>query len=85
METQRKYFIGGNWKSNGTLSSIRELIDGTLKKLDFNTDRVRMFTFPIHHILEVVVAPVSIHLTTVQEALKDTKVEVAAQNSSATL
>ncbi len=41
--TQRKYFIGGNWKSNGTHASIKELLENTVNKLEFNRDKVGNF------------------------------------------
>ena len=69
---KRKYIIGGNWKCNGTLSSINTLVNDTLNKAEFDTGKV-----------EVVVAPVSIHIATVKALVKDT-VKVAAQNMSQT-
>src|SRR4051794_16918266 len=65
----RRYLIGGNWKSNGTLSSNRQLIDA-LNKLQVpdNTD--------------VVIAPVYIHIPSVQQQLSNRSIQVSAQNCS---
>lgn len=40
MEAQRKYFVGGNWKCNGTLAFAKELVEGTLNKVEYNHDKV---------------------------------------------
>ncbi len=40
MESQRQYFVGGNWKCNGTVSFTKEMIEGTLNKVEFNQDKV---------------------------------------------
>lgn len=69
---QRKFIIGGNWKCNGTVQSIKDLITGTLNKSDFNEDAV-----------EVIVAPISIHIASVK-ALLNQKIKTAAQNMSDT-
>lgn len=45
MESSRKYFVGGNWKSNGTLASVKELVEGTLNKAEYNKDRVGKIQF----------------------------------------
>lgn len=64
----RKFFVGGNWKMNGTLESGKQLIQ-TLKsaKLDSN--------------VEVVIAPPAIHLLLSQEALSGTNIAVSGQNA----
>ena len=33
-------FIGGNWKCNGTLAFAKDLVEGTLNKVEYNHDRV---------------------------------------------
>ena len=64
--------IGGNWKSNGTLKSVKELITNVLNKADFDSSKV-----------EVVVAPISMHISTVQPLLNE-NIQVACQNMGAT-
>ncbi|PWN23220.1 Triosephosphate isomerase [Microstroma glucosiphilum] len=68
MSADRKFFVGGNWKMNGTIESGKKLVE-TIKsaKLDSN--------------VEVVVAPPALHLLPVQEALKGTQIQVAGQNA----
>ncbi|KAI9293366.1 triosephosphate isomerase [Neoconidiobolus thromboides FSU 785] len=63
----RKFFIGGNWKMNGTQSSNAELIE-ILKNIDFDQQQT-----------EVVVSPISLHLTQVRKELPES-IGVAAQN-----
>ncbi|SPO26777.1 probable TPI1 - triose-phosphate isomerase [Ustilago trichophora] len=64
----RTFFVGGNWKMNGSLESTKQLTQTlTQAKLDSN--------------VEVVVAPPALHLLTVQEQLKGSKVAVSAQNA----
>jgi len=62
----RKFFVGGNWKCNGTRSTNAELI-AALNAAQTVAD------------IEVVVAPVAIHLESVRAALRK-DFEVAAQN-----
>ncbi len=69
---QRKYIVGGNWKSNGTVDFVRNLCQETLNKMAFDEARV-----------EVVVAPISIHIAPTK-AMLDGRVKVCAQNISAT-
>lgn len=71
-QIQRKLIIGGNWKCNGTIQSTKDLVNDVLNKAQFDTDKV-----------EVVVAPISIHIASVK-ALLDSKIKVACQNMSGT-
>ena len=66
--SSRTYFVGGNWKCNGTKASVETLCKD-LSKIDTKG-------------VDVIVAPISLHLLTVQNALKNMK--VSAQNVSAT-
>ena len=68
----RKMIIGGNWKCNGTVQSIKTLVNEVLNKADFDSEK-----------LEVVVCPISIHIASVKALLND-KVKVACQNMSHT-
>ena len=70
MEGSKKYIIGGNWKSNGTVQSIKDLVKNILNTAQFNPDK-----------LEIVVAPISIHIASVK-AMINSKISVAAQNMS---
>lgn len=67
LEMVRKFFVGGNWKSNGTVESVDKLVAG-LNGSDFSIDDV-----------EAVVSPTFIHLGNVKQNL-DKRFEVAAQN-----
>ncbi|OAA48231.1 Triosephosphate isomerase [Beauveria brongniartii RCEF 3172] len=62
----RKFFVGGNFKMNGSVSSIKEIVANLNKaKLDPS--------------VEVVVSPSAIHLVLVRDSLRP-EVGVAAQN-----
>ncbi|KAI1504227.1 triose-phosphate isomerase-like protein [Biscogniauxia marginata] len=62
----RKFFVGGNFKMNGTISSIKEIVDNLNKaQLDPNT--------------ETVIAPPALYLLLVRELAKK-EIGVAAQN-----
>ncbi|ORZ39014.1 triose phosphate isomerase [Catenaria anguillulae PL171] len=63
----RKFFVGGNWKLNGTLAANKALVD-TLNSAAIPTDKV-----------EVVVAPPAIYLESVRKQLAPA-MGVAAQN-----
>lgn len=60
------FFVGGNWKSNGTLQTVEDLV-GALNKQPVPAD------------VEVVVAPVFLHLPYVLQSIHP-KYQVAAQN-----
>lgn len=62
----RKFFVGGNFKMNGSISSIKEIIDNLNKAV-------------LDAQVEVVVAPPALYLLLVRECLR-AGIEVAAQN-----
>jgi triosephosphate isomerase len=68
----RRYLVGGNWKSNGTLEFAKTFPKEVLNNLKFDPKRV-----------EVVVAPTALHVTTVL-ANTSNNVQVATQNLSLT-
>ena len=70
MEGARKYIIGGNWKCNGSVEKNRTLINDVINKLEFDSEKV-----------EVIVAPVSLHIAMAKVMLQD-NVKVSAQNIS---
>lgn len=71
MQDSRKYIIGGNWKSNGSVDFVRQLCTETLNNMKFDSSK-----------LEVIVAPVFIHVASAKAMLNES-VSVAAQNLSA--
>uniref|UniRef100_A0A5B6ZYZ4 Triosephosphate isomerase n=1 Tax=Davidia involucrata TaxID=16924 RepID=A0A5B6ZYZ4_DAVIN len=62
-----KFFVGGNWKCNGTKDSISQLV------LDLNSAKLEAD-------VDVVVAPPFIYIDQVKNSLSD-RIEIAAQNS----
>lgn len=71
----RTAFVGGNWKCNGTKASTQELAGDLATGLS-----------GLGGAVDVVVAPSTIHLSTVQDAVaaSNGQVQVAAQNASLT-
>lgn len=69
----RRFLVGGNWKSNGTMKFASEFPQTVLNGLKFNPAKV-----------DVVVAPTAIHLAAVRSALTNPNVHVATQNISLT-
>jgi len=67
----RRYLIGGNWKCNGSVDFAKKFPTEVLKPLSFDPKRV-----------EVVVAPSTVHIPTVQSVLAGTNVQLSTQNSS---
>jgi triosephosphate isomerase len=63
-----KFFVGGNWKCNGTLESVKKLVT------DLNSADI-----PSESDLEVVIAPTFVHLDYVKNNIKP-RYQVAAQN-----
>eukprot|EP00798_Chlamydomonas_sp_ICE-L_P001705 gene1705-33110_t len=68
--SKAKFLVGGNWKCNGTRSSVKELVDG-LNAGAASIDESKV---------DVVVAPTYIHLDMVSKSL-DPKFAVSAQNA----
>jgi triosephosphate isomerase len=63
----RKFFVGGNFKMNGTKESIKSIVKGLNEaQLDSN--------------VEVVIAPPALYLQLAADELKKANVEVSAQN-----
>lgn len=62
---KRKMIIGGNWKCNGTIASMKTLVNDTLNKINYDNNNV-----------EIVVAPISIHLSSAK-TIVDSKIHVA--------
>ena len=48
---ERKYIVGGNWKSNGTVEFVREMCQKTLNTMQYDKEKV-----------EVVVTPIALHI-----------------------
>ncbi|ORY35396.1 Triosephosphate isomerase [Naematelia encephala] len=67
MSSQRKFFVGGNFKMNGSIKSIKEIIE-------------RLNAANLSDTVEVVVAPPAIYLLQVQALLK-APAQVSAQNA----
>lgn len=67
-----KFFVGGNWKSNGTVTTVKELVKG-LNAGAANIDPAKV---------DVVVAPTFVHLDYVNAHLDKAKFAVAGQNIS---
>ncbi|KAK9849937.1 hypothetical protein WJX84_009300 [Apatococcus fuscideae] len=68
MECSRHFFVGGNWKCNGTLESTDKLVDALNNVL-------------IPSNIEVVFAPTSLHIARAQQKLQHKEIKVAAQNA----
>ena len=71
-KSNRKNFVGGNWKSKGTCAFANKFTNDVLNKLVFDPAEV-----------DVVIAPTALHSLTVKHLLTNS-VEVAAQNISLT-
>mmetsp|Transcript_13255 Transcript_13255/g.28364 ORF Transcript_13255/g.28364 Transcript_13255/m.28364 type:complete len:297 (-) Transcript_13255:641-1531(-) len=68
--SKAKFFVGGNWKTNGTKESVQKLVDG----LNAGASSIDART------VDVVVAPTYLHLDFVRQRLDASKYGVAAQN-----
>lgn len=55
---KRKYLVGGNWKSNGNVTFVREMINEVLNKIKFEPKK-----------LEVLIAPMVIHIPSAKAML----------------
>ncbi|KAL0207051.1 hypothetical protein P9112_012762 [Eukaryota sp. TZLM1-RC] len=66
--SSRQKFIGGNWKCNGTVESVKSLVE-TLNKADLDQNA------------QIVVCPPSIHIPYAKSTIQN-KIEVGAQDVS---
>jgi len=66
----RKFFVGGNWKCNGTVKSVKELVDGLNNSIE---------KIPGEDVVDVVVAPQTLHIPYVLANIKP-RYGVSAQN-----
>lgn len=67
----RKLIVGGNWKQNGSVKFSKDFTGGVINNLKFDAAKT-----------EVIIAPSTIHLSLVKQALTNTNVWVSAQNIS---
>ena len=58
MVDSRKYIIGGNWKSNGSVDFVRQQCTEVLNNIKIDSSKV-----------EVVVAPVFLHIASTKAML----------------
>lgn len=83
----KKLFIGGNWKCNNTLQQSKDLVEKVYNNLKFDEKKIGNSQIYQKSLIwlptDVVVAPVFVHLPYVLVAITP-KVQVAAQNTSAT-
>jgi len=63
----RRFFVGGNWKCNGTKASIATLVG-------------RLNSAEVPKNVDVIVAPTFLHIDSVQRTLTNKSIEVSAQN-----
>jgi len=63
----KKLIIGGNWKCNGSLSSVTNLINDVLNKATFDPFKV-----------DVVVSPVDLHIGSVKSMIKNKHIKISA-------
>ena len=66
----RKYLVGGNWKCSGDLKFVKEFPATVLNNIKYDPKKV-----------EIVVAPVALHLAAAKENIKN-GIHVSAQNLS---
>jgi triosephosphate isomerase len=55
---KKKYLVGGNWKSNGTVVFVRDMINDVLNKMKYEEAKV-----------DVVIAPLIIHVPSAKAML----------------
>lgn len=67
----RKLFIGGNWKSNNTLSETKNLMNNVINKINYDTNKI-----------EVLICPSTVHLSEVAHTLTNKNILLGAQNIS---
>ena len=67
---QRRPLVVANWKMNGSLTSIRPLLEGVCSGLQKGCD------------IEVAICPPYVYLAEAAEKLKNSDIKLGSQNSS---
>ena len=70
--SERKFIIGGNWKSNGSVEFVRDMCSKVLNTMEYDKDKV-----------EVVITPVALHIAAMK-AMLNADINVGTQNISST-
>lgn len=70
-ENKRRFFVGGNWKANGNANFIKEFSKSCLNKTQFNSTNG-----------DVVITPPILYAPMLQDQLKESMMQVGAQNVS---
>ena len=70
--TERKYIVGGNWKSNGSVEFVRDMCSKVLNVMEYDKSKV-----------EVVITPIALHIAAMK-AMLNADISVGTQNVSAT-
>ena len=65
---KKRYLVGGNWKSNGTVAFVSDIINNTLNKMKFDEAKT-----------EVVVIPMIIHVPPAK-AMLHSHIQVGVEN-----
>ena len=68
---KKRYLVGGNWKSNGSVIFVNDIINKHINKMKFD-----------EHKLDVVVAPMMIHVPPAK-AMLTSNIQVGVQNVAA--
>ncbi len=55
---KKRYLVGGNWKSNGSVTFVRDMINNVLNKMKYDENK-----------LDVVIAPMIIHVPSAKAML----------------
>ena len=55
---ERKYIVGGNWKSNGSVEFVRDMCSKTLNTMQYDKEKV-----------EVVITPIALHIAAMKAML----------------
>lgn len=64
----RRKIIAGNWKMNKSLADVNDFVEGIKGSIKIDES------------LEAIIGPPAIYLTSLEQALKDTPIKLAAQN-----
>lgn len=66
----RKLFVGGNWKSNGSVSFVKSHCEDVLNKISFDSKKI-----------DVIVSPIYLHLQMAKDLIKN-DIQVSSQDIS---
>jgi hypothetical protein len=69
---KRKYFLGANWKCNGTTAFVKDIISHLINTLQYDPSKLGKTYLKFNiHLIDLMVLPGMLHISLVNAMIKD--------------